>query len=190
MGVKSLAPLLVHVGAVLLATILSGRSHAASPGVIRARRLINLVVLLVGVAVLSRMFGALIMVPSLAASVAIPFGYHASRRERLLVVVPAALATVAVPMILEMIGILDPTYVTNAAGEIMIVSHVADLSSGLSIPSMLLASVSGLAIALVLIGQMADRLRAARRRLLVQRWQLRQFLPDEPGLPATVKREI
>jgi eukaryotic-like serine/threonine-protein kinase len=176
LGVRAPIVLVVHISAVVLATIVSRRQRGAA---FAARRITNFVLLIVSVAVLSRLFGALVLVPTLAASVSVPFAYHAGRRERFLVVIPLALLAVVAPMLLEGLGVLSPSYVQASDGAVAIVPHLASLSSVLTLPSMTLLTAIALAVPLVTIGEIADALKATKRRLLLQRWQLRQLVPDE-----------
>jgi len=122
-------------------------------------------------------FGPLVGLPGMAATIALAFSIGARRNLRLLPVVLALLAML-VPLGLELAGVLPSSYKFED-GMMCIVPHAIVMQR---VPTyLLLAAVSAVLIALgAYFGlTLGSALVAAHQRMHLQSWQLRQLIPRE-----------
>ncbi|MCA1480938.1 hypothetical protein I6F37_39090 [Bradyrhizobium sp. NBAIM08] len=92
------------------------------------------------------------------------------------IVIPMLVLAWLGPVILELAGILAPTW-SVTAGAITTTSHAVDLSSG---PTSALL-IFGNCMAIIVVGSFANALarsrREAQRSVEIQAWTLKQLLP-------------
>jgi serine/threonine-protein kinase len=128
---------------------------------------------MLGMVMVSRMFGPLVLGPTLIATYAITLQVHPRRSIGLLMLGVATLAMIA-PMMLELAGVLPSSYVYDH-GRMVILPQLIELGQGGSIAVLLGASVLSLVAPAVFVGQVRDRLNQAERRLLLQAWHFRRL---------------
>ncbi len=127
---------------------------------------------------LSRLFGPLLVGPGIAATVGAPFAVHDDRRERLGVHVPMVLAAVLGPFALELAGVLPPSY-RFEAGRLVVLPNLADFPPALTLGALVLFAIITTLVPMLMLGAVGEALRAARRRLLLHRWQLKHLAPAD-----------
>ncbi|HEX7665512.1 MAG TPA: protein kinase, partial [Polyangiaceae bacterium] len=141
-------------------------------------RYVSMTLSMIGIAVSSRMFGPFVMVPALALSNSVGFAVSRSRLERR-IVTALGIGTFAVPLILEYLGILAPTFVYHD-GRLEIVSHMLDLSHPYFVMSLLAFTHVAIFIAAIgYIGAVHDHLKRYERDALLHTWHFRQLAPDQ-----------
>ena len=127
-------------------------------------------------AVVVRIVGPFLIAPSLATAMLIGYAAH-PRFGRISVVAAILCAGIAVPWLLELAGVLSPTY-AFADGKLELSSSVmAFTSAPIQIASALLL-VALLAVVGLLSRAIARRQRVAAHQLELQAWHLRQILPS------------
>jgi eukaryotic-like serine/threonine-protein kinase len=89
----------------------------------------------------------------------------------------------AVPTALERLGVLTPTYMLGDDG-VAIISQVLGELSPLSHATMLGAHLMAIVVPCIVIWRMRDKVDESRRSNHLQRWQLRQLVPDQAGKDA------
>jgi serine/threonine-protein kinase len=150
------------------------------PGAIYANAGINALIL----AIVVRIAGPFLIAPPLA--LAMMIGYAAHPRFGRTAVIGAILAAgIAVPWVLELAGVLSPTY-TFENGNLVLSSRVLVLSAAPIQIACALVLVALLAVVGILSRYTATRQRAATQQLELQAWHLRQILPATrpPSTPA------
>jgi eukaryotic-like serine/threonine-protein kinase len=130
------------------------------------------------VASVTGLFGPLVLVPGFAAINTLIFSSQGKRSERPLMMA-LGVCTVAVPLLLELSGLVPPSM--RFDGEtITLLPRVAGFPPT---PSLLLlggVSILGIVLPTTLVGRLGDALRAAERRLVLQKWQLSLLSPKAP----------
>jgi serine/threonine-protein kinase len=140
--------------------------------------------LLVGM--MSSVFGPFVMVPGTAALTVSSFLVNLRANPAVRRATPLlGLASVFVPMLLQLLGVIPPSYVFEG-GSIRIVSNLVEFRP---LPAFLLLALgSGLTVVATVfaVGRAVDSLVASERRNFAQAWRLRQILPR--GTLGTVGR--
>jgi serine/threonine protein kinase len=178
MGVRSFAPLVIVVLGVAVTVGLSigGRAKMLSTtGAHRARTLSYVGLLLIACG-LGRIYGSLVFVPSFIGGVSTVFVFNVEARFRRYMIVPGGLLVMFAPLILEKLGVLSPSYAISG-DDIVIIPHMASFGS-LGIPALVIALTMSFVFPIAVAGRTADSTRELRRSLNLQRWHLRQLLPD------------
>jgi serine/threonine-protein kinase len=123
----------------------------------------------------SRMFGPLVLLPSVAAVNTIGFSITPIRSRRALFIVCGCL-TIVIPVILEWTGVWPRSYVFEG-GAMHIVPQMLRLPEA---PAFLFLLFSSLAVVIggaYFVGRVRDALTDAEQRLQLQAWQLEQLVP-------------
>jgi serine/threonine-protein kinase len=164
------ALLAVTVGALVVSWI-GGRTRA--PG--RWTRPAAFGLGMIGLSIVGRLFGALILVPGIAATTAASFCMQTqgARRYAYLAV---AVAVVVVPLTAEYFGWLAPSYLF-AGDRIIIAPHLAHLPQTETLAFLVLVTVAAIVVPPLLLARMRDGLREAQQDLAVHVWQMEQMLP-------------
>jgi hypothetical protein len=191
-AVKSLVAVLVFLGATALtglrsvpvilgiagwATLILVVAYAISR---RPARTNEMWVIAVGnvllCAMLSRLFGPLIVTPVVACIMAVSLTSYPQLMAHARIVIPMLVLAWLAPVILEYLGVLQPTW-TVINGAVISTSHAIELSSAAT--SALL--IFGNCMAIIVVGAFANALarsrREAQRSVEIQAWHLRQLLP-------------
>ena len=132
---------------------------------------INAVVL----SIVTRTVGPFLIAPSLATAMLIGYASH-PRFGRITVIGAILGAGIAVPWILELAGVLSPTYAFVDGNLVLSSPVVAFRSAPIQLACALLL-VALLAVVGLLARSIAIRQRAAAHQLELQAWHLRQILP-------------
>ena len=125
---------------------------------------------------LGRVTGPLILIPSIAATIAAMYVVHPKGRSRGVYVTLAA-AIVVVPLGLERLGILPPSY-TFQAGRLVVDPHLTDLPEQGTLAFLAVTAAATILVPALINARARDKLRRAQRRVIVHAWQLEQLLPE------------
>src|SRR5262249_16582012 len=128
------------------------------------------------VAVLSALFGPFIIVPALAATNTMFFVMSIDRPGRRVVIAVSTLAVV-VPVLLEQIGVIPPSYAFRG-GLLEVLPRAVELPALETTVTLLLVSIALCVVPGLAVGKLRDRLSAAERRLYMQAWNLRRIVPS------------
>jgi serine/threonine-protein kinase len=121
--------------------------------------------------------GPFVLVPQASAIVTLWITLHSATRRERWMLVAMGLLSVIVPYVLQIVGVLPPSYVF-ADGNITIVARALRLAPNITVPTLLYTSLAFVALPPIFLGRMRDALSAAERQLFLQAWHLRQLLPE------------
>jgi len=150
---------------------LSRRSDITRAGIYTSVVLNTLVV-----AVVSRIMGPFMIVPTIVMTTLMAYAAH-PRFGSIRNIAMILASGIAIPWILEVTGVIAPTYRFTEAGELVMSSTVVNYSSvpvQLSFASLILVFV---VLVAVLVRGMANQQRQAARTIELQAWHLRQLVP-------------
>ncbi|MBI4953344.1 MAG: serine/threonine protein kinase [Myxococcales bacterium] len=178
LGVRSAwlvgAAVVAIAGAALAGYLVSSRASAT----LRGRGEWAIVVLRAGILfALSRMFGPLVLVPTLAAAFGVAMQVHPERAGRHVGAWVACLS-VGVPTLLEWAGVLPASYAFGD-GRMSIVPQMHELPALPTEVLLLVASIATIATACVFVGRIRRALSEAQLRLQLNAWHLARLLPDD-----------
>ncbi len=131
---------------------------------------------------LTRMFGPLVLVPTLAAAFGVAMQVHPEKVGRHVGAWVACLI-VGVPTLLEWGGVLPASYLFSA-GEMSIVPQMHELPAAPTGLLLLVASIVTIATACVFVGRIRRALSAAQLRLQLTAWHLERLIPDDAANPS------
>jgi serine/threonine-protein kinase len=172
LGIKSwlvVALLTLVTGSCALVSVYASR-HGAKRG--HTYLLATLCALLVTTT--SLIAGPFVLVPALAAAIAMYFVVHVSPEER---TISLALITAGalVPYALELFGLLPPAF-SFQAGGIVIHERAVRFPPVATLVGLAYTSVGFVALPALLAGWMHDELMQVQRRVVLQAWHLRRLL--------------
>jgi serine/threonine protein kinase len=173
MGVREIAPLVVIAAPVVVLPLLRcGRAGTAF-----RRQLVAYAVLTISMLAMARLFGSLVFLPTVVATVAGSFAFHSPRVRRFGVILPVALLAVLGPLGLEAWGVLEPTYAVRD-GAIAVLPHIASFMPHRAVPILAFLSAIAVTVPVLMFGAMGDAVEASKKRMMTQGWQLRQLVPE------------
>ena len=148
--------------------------------VARTRRSPSLVAFVANVVlalVLSRMFAPILVVPSII----VAFSTLATRQSELIdrpwLLVTVAMSAFVLPLVLEMLGVLAPTW-TVTGGALVIRGAATVLSGTRALVYLVTVHVMLILVSTMFAWRLARQRRDAQQRFEIQAWQLRQLLPS------------
>jgi hypothetical protein len=121
---------------------------------------------------LSRLFGPLVIMPSMFATWAIVIQAHPHREIRIASLV-AAIVGMVVPVVLEAAGVLPASYSFTEGFEI--VPQLVEFPEARTIAFLTLASVAIMVVPAIFVGRLRAALLDSERRELLQTWRIRQL---------------
>ncbi len=125
---------------------------------------------------LSRILGPLILMPTAIATTAIVAQAHSDRRMRNYSLASAAVAMV-VPLALEWLGILPPSYMFEG-GRLHVLPQLVELPQWLSVGFVTISNLAMTVIPALFVAKLRHGLTVLEEQSLMQTWQFRQ-LPDD-----------
>jgi eukaryotic-like serine/threonine-protein kinase len=155
---------------------LTRRENRIQHGAIYANACIN--ALLIGL--VCRMVGPFIIAPTLVTTTLMAYAAHPGLGS-IRITASILTAAVAVPWVLELAGVLSPTYRFTEGGELVLSSSVLHFSAvpvQLAFAMLLVALV---AVVALLVRGIAQRQVQATHALELQAWHLRQLVPTRAG---------
>src|SRR5262245_4266427 len=156
--------------AIAVAVEVTGRRTQRSLTVVAAA-----VATMAAIGLFGRLFGPFIVVPSLAASHAAAFALLAPARLRRLAFACSCLP-VLVPVALEALGVLDPSY-RFENGAMIVLSHAVQIRATPALLFLALASVMTGVVGVSLIVRARDARDRAEVSAQLQMWLLKQVAP-------------
>ncbi|HPH66667.1 MAG TPA: serine/threonine-protein kinase [Kofleriaceae bacterium] len=146
---------------------------------------LNVCINAVLIGLVSRICGPFFVAPTLVATTLMAYAAH-PRFGRIFIVSAILAASIFVPWGLELIGVLEPTY-RFMSGALVLTSPVIAFRA---LPIQIAFAISLLAllgVVAVLSRMMADRQRAAARKLEIAAWHMRQLVPHADDAAASSK---
>jgi eukaryotic-like serine/threonine-protein kinase len=134
----------------------------------------------VAVGAVTRVLSPWVLVPSLAVATTAALSVGKLPRALRWWALACGCLALAVPTVLERLGVLTPTYVLGG-DRVVIVSQVLGQFSPLSHATMLGGHLMAIVVPCIVIWRMRDKVDESRRSNHLQRWQLRQLVPDASG---------
>ena len=164
--------IVIPAGIAAAASLIASRQRVIGRGL----QFAVIICMLFGAVAASRMFGPLILMPTLITSYTIVLQAHPWRFFRR---AGLALGIVAmtVPMLLELVGVLPASYLFEA-GRWIVVPQLQELSRTGTVGLLMVANASMVIVPCVFIAKLRGDLSDVQTRQLVQNWQLRR-LGDE-----------
>ncbi len=127
-------------------------------------------------ALMSRMFGSLIIVPAMTCIMALSlmsYPQNINRAPRFILLLVASWMT---PVILEWTGVLAPTW-RVVEGAIISTSSMLEVGGDATVALMIFAHVMTIIVFVLFANKVAVARRDAQRQVEIQAWHLRQLLP-------------
>ena len=186
LGIWALAPLvaILHVTSwPLLGALIAGGTVMAGLVTLRARGRFPMWALIACNAaylvLFSRLGGPFLLTPLLACAIATAIGTHTPIAQRRGIAVAALLAMIVLPIALEALGVLAPTWWMNdgAGGGLISRGAVFDGRTRGDAIAMILGTCALAAVVTIYTLAMNRARLAAQRRAQIQAWHLKQLLP-------------
>jgi serine/threonine-protein kinase len=178
MGVRSWPPILWTSAVNLTAFALVSWSRK-KPDISNARALLITFLAFATIASVTCWLGPFVLVPEACAAAALWMGLACpTRRERVMVLAIGVLA-VLVPFALELLHVFPPAFVFKD-GDLVLTARALRLTPERTVPMLVYASATFVALPGLFMGKVRDALSAAERQLFLQAWHLRQLLRDAP----------
>jgi eukaryotic-like serine/threonine-protein kinase len=143
----------------------------------RVRIYLNVCINAVLIGLIARMVGPFIVTPTLATTTLMAYAAH-PKLGRIPVMAGILGASVVVPWVLELAGVVSPTFHFTAGGQLVLDSSIIRFSSVPVQLAFALLLVVLLAVVGVLSRGLARRQRDATRQLELHAWHLRQVIPS------------
>jgi serine/threonine protein kinase len=125
---------------------------------------------------MSRIYGPLLLLPQMTMSTAFVFAMNPSKRVQVASSV-MMIAAFAVPLMLERVGILSPSYQFHD-GQMIVVPNICALSEGMTLGFLGFGTILFMLAGGASIRRVRNALSDAEARLSLQAWQLRQLVPE------------
>jgi serine/threonine-protein kinase len=122
---------------------------------------------------LSRLFGPLILMPTMIGTWAIVVQAHPDRRMRVFVLVCGAIA-LTLPMALELLGVVPASYAFEG-GRMAVLPQMHELPRGPTLGFLFVANAAMVVMPAIYVGQLRAQLAAAQQQQLVQAWHFRRL---------------
>ncbi len=123
--------------------------------------------------ILTRLFGPLIMVPSIAAGVMVPMVLNATDRSVYVVLIGSGVLVVV--LALELAGVIPSSYLF-AAGLMCVQPQLAELPRFPTLALLTLSQLGAILIMLRMVVQIRDRHLNAEKRLRLHDWYLKRLM--------------
>jgi serine/threonine-protein kinase len=177
LGIRWWTPAILHVVFAGAACLLSWvRSRAEKPPPLL--RWLSLAFGLLAVAMLTRVFGSLLVAPGLASAVGVAFAVYVRGRARVAIIAASVLG-VMVPAALELCGVVPPSLLFEN-GALVVPPQMTHFPVGPTLAALSAIAVATVGAPAVLVGRTSDALVDLKRRYSVREWQLRQLVPAKP----------
>ncbi|APR86106.1 Serine/threonine protein kinase PrkC, regulator of stationary phase [Minicystis rosea] len=143
-----------------------------------AHRLLLTAMSLATVASVACWLGPFVLVPQAVAITTLWIAFQCRRRQERWAVVALGVLAVLVPFVLELGNVFSPAYVFEH-GNLTLLSRAVYLAPHTTVPMLIYASVTFVALPAIFLGSVRDALNAAERQLFLQAWHLRKLLPEQ-----------
>lgn len=146
--------------------------------------LVLMTTILVTTAAFSLIAGPLVLLPSIACSVTVAFVSLGGDRLRRPAIV-GGLASIVVPLLLQLLGVVPPSYRFDADG-MHLIPRVTELPAVATTFFLALTSLTTIVMPVVLVLRMQRFLRELEEKTFLHAWTLRNLVPDSAALPPIV----
>jgi hypothetical protein len=126
-------------------------------------------------ALVSSVFGPLVLVPGFAAMNTVVFGVQSRPRERPIVLLLGA-TSILLPLVLELTGVVPPS-MRFENDTIVLLPRVTNFPPELSLLFLSAVAIFGVITPTFITGRVRDALQKVERDLVLQKWQLAQLSP-------------
>ncbi|MDP3277548.1 MAG: serine/threonine-protein kinase [Deltaproteobacteria bacterium] len=180
MGVRSVGASLVAVVLICASSLLAFFMSKTERVDLRWGGLL-LVTSTVAAASLSVFVSPFMVVPALVSTNGMFFALYAERRWRVMVAL-AGVFGVLMPVVLEWLGVLAPSFVFRDH-TLVLLPRALELPAGATLGFLLASSVALVITPTVMVGRIRDALARAEQRQFVQAWLLKQAAPTTTTAP-------
>jgi serine/threonine-protein kinase len=139
---------------------------------------VTLVANVILMTLLARMFGPVLVVPALIVSFCVVTTQQVELIDHPWRVVVAGLAALALPIALERLGVVAPTWWVDH-GDVIVRSAALDFDTAAAAWMIVLCNVGCIVVVTLFTREIAAQRRDAQRKLEVHAWHLRQLLPRD-----------
>jgi eukaryotic-like serine/threonine-protein kinase len=129
------------------------------------------------VALMSRMFGSLVIVPTVTCIMALSITAYPQNIDRARIVIGILIASWIVPVILEWQGVISRTWWV-VDGAVVSTSSMFRIGGDATVLLLVFANVLGLLVFGLFANKLATSRRDAQRQVEIQAWHLSQLLPE------------
>jgi serine/threonine-protein kinase len=127
---------------------------------------------------MSTMFGPLFLIPGLAAMSTMAASFNTPTRGARALVIGIGVLAVVVPLALELVGLLPPSYEFRD-GYMLVLPRMHDFSPGATLLFLSYVGLGHIISISVLMGRLNESRLAAIQKLQKQTWQLKQLVSDD-----------
>jgi serine/threonine-protein kinase len=129
---------------------------------------------------MSTMFGPLFLIPGLAAMSTMAASFNTPTRGARALVISIGVLAVLVPLVLEGVGLLPPSYEFRPEG-LLIVPRMHEFPENATIVFLCYLGLGHIISISVLMGRLHEARVAALKKLHMHTWQLKQLVSDDSG---------
>ncbi len=134
-------------------------------------------------ALLSRTLGSMIVVPAVTCIMALSLTSYPQLIDRKWIVIGLLVASWTIPVLLEQLGVLAPTWEV-VGRNVVLSSHVMAIGGLHTAILLVFSNVATFVVFALFASSVATSRRDAMQRAEIQAWHLRQLLPAAPKAPA------
>lgn len=177
MGVRSWPALVAFV---LISAAAATSFFLVMRGKLRGKTggLINLISSSLSICAMSTMFGPFFVVPGLAAANTMVGSLYISNRRTRTFVITIGVLAVFLPVMLELVGILPPSYEFKD-GALVVLPHMHDFNPVATTAFLYYVSFAHIVALSLMMGRFGEDLQKAEQRLRVNTWQYEQLISAE-----------
>jgi len=135
------------------------------------------------VALLSRTYGSMLIVPAITCVMALSLTSYPLLIDRVRIVIALLVVSWVAPVLLEQLGVLAPTWGIGS-GFISATSHLLTVSPTHTSTILIVFNIATIIVIGLFASALATSRRDAQRQLEIQAWHLRQLLPTTRTLTA------
>lgn len=177
MGIRSWTALALYVASALLASgvaFVTVQNRNLSPN---ARLFANSIASTLAIGFMSTLFGPLFLVPGIAAMGTMATSFNTPTRGARALVIAIGLLAVLVPMGLEVVGLLPPSYEFTEAG-LLIKPRMVEFPHNATLVFLWMIAVGHIVTVSAMMGRLHEARSHALEKLHKQTWQLKQLISD------------
>jgi hypothetical protein len=182
MGVASWPALSLYVGVSLVSAVLSFLSGRGSLPA-STRLFANVISGTLSIGFMSTMFGPLFLIPGLAAMATMAGAFNTPTRSARALVIGIGVLAVLVPLLLEVVGLLPPSYEFRGH-ELVVLPRMHQFPPTATLVFLSYIGLGHIISIAVLVGRLHDARIRALEKLHKHTWQLRQLVSDERRPPS------
>jgi hypothetical protein len=123
-------------------------------------------------------YGPLLLVPAMVVANTTAFTINLRGRWRRWLAMATGSAVILVPLALEALGVIAPTYTFEGGDALTVHARAIPLDSAPTLAFLTLTSVAPIFMSGTLVGALRGALAAAEERLHLYAWHLREIVPD------------